>query len=114
VFIEIGADDGIDKSNTKFFEETLKWTGMCVEPSPDRFKLLESNRKCICENVAISDTVGLVEFLDISGWGKGLSCIIDKYDQKKNSKGNNIKIIKDTNILKLKLKKFLNYYINII
>ena len=82
VFLEIGADDGIDKSNTKFFEDTLNWTGMCIEPSPDRFKLLELNRQCVCENVAISNTVGSVEFLDISGWGKGLSGIVDKYDPK--------------------------------
>lgn len=79
-FMEIGADDGVDKSNTKFFEETLEWDGICIEPSPDRFKLLETNRQCICENVAISDNEGEVEFMDISGWGKALSGIVDKYN----------------------------------
>ena len=79
VFLEIGADDGVDKSNTKFYEE-LGWKGMCIEPSHKRFKLLSSNRNCICENYAISDKVGDVEFMDISGWGKGLSGIVEKYD----------------------------------
>lgn len=79
-FIEIGADDGVDKSNTKFFEDTLNWSGLCIEPSPDRFKLLKSNRKCICENAAVSDNIGEVNFLDISGWGKGLSGIVNKYN----------------------------------
>ena len=78
-FLEIGADDGIDKSNTKFYEE-LGWSGMCIEPSHKRFKLLEENRRCYCENYAVSDSVGEVEFLDISGWGKGLSGIVGKYD----------------------------------
>jgi len=78
-FLEIGADDGIDKSNTKFYEE-LGWRGMCIEPSHKRFKLLEENRRCYCENYAVSDSVGEVEFLDISGWGKGLSGIVGKYD----------------------------------
>ena len=78
VFIEIGADDGIDKSNTKLFED-LGWSGMCIEPSPSRFKKLISNRNCICENFAISDSIGEIEFLDISGWGKGLSGITSKY-----------------------------------
>jgi FkbM family methyltransferase len=78
-FLEIGADDGIDKSNTKLFED-LGWTGMCIEPSPKRFKLLEMNRTCVCENYAISDSVGEIEFLDISGWGKGLSGITSKYN----------------------------------
>jgi len=78
VFLEIGADDGVDKSNTKFFEDN-GWEGMCIEPSPKRFKLLKENRNCICENYAVSDTVGEVDFMDICGWGKGLSGIIDKY-----------------------------------
>ena len=79
VFLEIGADDGVDKSNTKFYEE-LGWKGMCIEQSHKRFKLLSSKRNCICENYAISDKVGDVDFMDISGWGKGLSGIVEKYD----------------------------------
>jgi FkbM family methyltransferase len=82
VFLEIGADDGVDKSNSKFFEETLGWSGICIEPSPKRFKLLEQNRNCILENCAVSDSVGEVEFMDIAGWGKGLSGIVEKYDAK--------------------------------
>lgn len=80
-FLEIGADDGIDKSNTKFYEE-FGWKGMCIEPSHKRFKLLEANRTCYCENYAVSDSIGEVEFMDISGWGKGLSGIVEKYDSR--------------------------------
>ena len=79
VFVEIGADDGVDKSNTKLFEE-LGWTGLCIEASPVRYKLLRKNRNCICENVAASDRDGECDFLDISGYGKGLSGLVDKYD----------------------------------
>ena len=102
VFLEIGADDGIDKSNTKFFED-IGWYGMCIEPSPKRFKLLENNRTCICENYALSNKVDEVDFMDISGWGKGLSGIVDSYDEKhkkrieqeiKNPKNKGIEIIK--------------------
>lgn len=83
-FVEIGADDGVDKSNTLFFEKK-GWQGLCIEPSPKRFKLLKKNRKCLCENVAISNSVGRKKFLDIKGWGKGLSGIIDNYeDEHKN------------------------------
>jgi FkbM family methyltransferase len=80
VFLEIGADDGIDKSNTKFFED-LGWSGLCIEPSPNRFSKLVNNRKCICENIAIFDKKGEIDFLDISGWGKGLSGIVESYDE---------------------------------
>ena len=78
-FLEIGADDGVDKSNTLFFEESLGWTGLCIEPSPKRFKLLKQNRNCLCENYALSNEIREVEFLEIAGWGKGLSGIVNKY-----------------------------------
>jgi len=82
VFLEVGADDGVDKSNSLFFEQTLDWTGLCIEPSPDRYKLLRANRNCYCEEVAIACDHGSVEFMDIRGWGKGLSGIRSNYDQR--------------------------------
>ncbi len=80
-FLEIGADDGVDKSNTLFYEN-LGWKGLCVEPSPSRFIKLRENRKCFCENCAVWSQRKVVKFMDISGWGKGLSGIIDQYDPK--------------------------------
>lgn len=44
VYIELGALDGILYSNTKFFEDTLNWTGILIEPHPEKFKLLQINR----------------------------------------------------------------------
>ena len=79
-FLEIGADDGIDKSNTKLFEEK-GWKGICIEPSPERYKILIKNRSCHCENIAVSDTFGKTDFLDITGYGKGLSGIVSEYHE---------------------------------
>lgn len=80
-FMEIGADDGIDKSNTYAFE-LEGWSGICFEPSPSRFGFLQKNRKCECINRAVSSDEKSVEFLDMSGYGKGLSGIVDNYDPK--------------------------------
>jgi hypothetical protein len=44
VYIELGALDGVLYSNTKFFEDTLNWTGILIEPHPDKFVLLQKNR----------------------------------------------------------------------
>jgi FkbM family methyltransferase len=44
VYIELGALDGTLYSNTKFFEDYLKWTGILIEPHPEKFKLLQQNR----------------------------------------------------------------------
>jgi len=79
VFLDIGADDGVDRNNTLYFE-AMGWTGLCIEPSPSRFPALAKNRRCECLNVAISSTPGDVEFLDMTGWGKGLSGIVARYD----------------------------------
>lgn len=78
-FVEVGADDGVDKSNTLFFEKK-GWRGICVEPSPTRFKRLKKNRRCLCFNNAIHTESGRMDFLDIDGYGKGLSGIVDSYD----------------------------------
>ena len=43
-YIELGALDGVLYSNTKFFEDSLNWTGILIEPHPEKFKLLKKNR----------------------------------------------------------------------
>jgi FkbM family methyltransferase len=44
VYVELGALDGILYSNTKFFEDSLNWKGILIEPHPEKFKLLQMNR----------------------------------------------------------------------
>ena len=36
-FVESGADDFVTTSNTLFFEEKYNWTGILLEPNPNRF-----------------------------------------------------------------------------
>lgn len=79
-FLEIGADDGTKFSNCKFFEETLNWKGIAIEPRNDAFNTLIQNRKCICLKSALSNIEETTTFLDIKGYGRGLSGLIDKYD----------------------------------
>lgn len=44
VYVELGALDGILYSNTKFFEDTLNWSGVLIEPHPNKFDFLKKNR----------------------------------------------------------------------
>lgn len=76
VFVEIGADDGIDKSNSKFFEDQ-GWIGLCIEPRPSAFEKLIKNRRCICENAGVYNEEKVLDFLAIEGYGKGLSGILE-------------------------------------
>jgi FkbM family methyltransferase len=64
VFVDIGAYDGETFSNSLFFERTMEWTGLCVEPLPAAFAKLRATRKAICENVCVSDFEGEAEFTE--------------------------------------------------
>jgi FkbM family methyltransferase len=43
-YIECGANDGINQSNTWYFEKKLNWRGVLIEPVPNLFKKLTKNR----------------------------------------------------------------------
>ncbi len=63
VFLEMGALDGILYSNTKFYEDTLGWKGILIEPNPVQYNKLISNRpKAKCYNELVSDLVEPIEF----------------------------------------------------
>lgn len=66
VFVDVGAYDGIEGSNSFVFEKVLGWTGLCVEASPSVFGTLRQNRSCPCVHAAVADRDGAVEFLDVA------------------------------------------------
>ena len=67
-FVDIGAGNGRDLSNTYLLEKEYGWKGICVEPLDAPFKLCEECRpNSICRNIAIYDKEGEVEFSYIEG-----------------------------------------------
>ena len=56
VYVEIGALDGVRYSNTKFFEDTLNWTGVLIEAQPQNAQKLAKNRPGH-NNVILSEAV---------------------------------------------------------
>lgn len=44
VFVEAGANNGIDQSNTVLLENNFGWSGLLVEPNPHKFKECQANR----------------------------------------------------------------------
>lgn len=66
VVIECGAFDGVTESSCKFFEETLGWTAVNVEPHPPSFRrLVESRPNSRNLNVALSAGPGRATFTGI-------------------------------------------------
>jgi FkbM family methyltransferase len=66
-FVDIGAFDGINLSNTYWLEKNLGWRGVCVEADPKTFTLLRKNRRCECVNACVGTPSRQISF--ISGMG---------------------------------------------
>jgi FkbM family methyltransferase len=79
-FIEIGASDGKMLSNTYLLEQ-LGWKGICVEPIPEKFELLQKNRKSINVNKAVYNVSGQdIKFtVAQQSLGSGITSEIDTY-----------------------------------
>ena len=45
-FVELGANDGVNQSNTLYFEWFRGWRGLLIEPHPENFSELMRNRSC--------------------------------------------------------------------
>lgn len=74
VFVDVGAYDGIQTSNTYFLEQK-GWTGICIEANADVFKILERNRKAINVNMAVTYHKGFCTFgNDSIGGNKLVEC----------------------------------------
>jgi FkbM family methyltransferase len=80
VFLDIGAGDGVIGSNSCFFEKERNWTGICIEPSKIEYDQLKINRKCITVECAICDKEGESKFLEMDGYTKGLSGLVEHYN----------------------------------
>ncbi len=75
-FLDIGANDGVTGSNSLLFER-IGWNGICIEPNPTIFKILETKRNCPKVNACISATDGTADFLVVDGPCNMLSGIKD-------------------------------------
>ncbi len=66
VFVDIGGYDGINGSNTLFFEKFRNWKGICIEASPTQFEKMAQSRTAECLNIAVSDFEGEARFFEIT------------------------------------------------
>ena len=83
-FVDIGANDGINISNTYLLEKDYQWKGICVEALPNKFKELVKNRTSININKAVYDTTGLTLDFSSNDLFSGITKNIDKYKNSLN------------------------------
>lgn len=67
-YIECGANDGVNQSNTWYFERTLQWNGLLIEPIQLVFKKLKKNRnkKNFFYNTALRSFKYKKKYLDLN------------------------------------------------
>ena len=85
VFVDVGAYDGETFSNSLFFERTMGWTGLCIEPLPSAFAKLRATRKATCEQVCVADFEGEAEFTEADDPGRNekmLSGLTAQFDNR--------------------------------
>ncbi len=71
-FVECGAFDGLTECTCKFFEESMGWRGLNIEPTPYAYGKLISNRpNSINENCALSSKTGKAIFTNAIHPGYG-------------------------------------------
>jgi hypothetical protein len=76
-FLDSGASDGVQSSNTHLLESAFGWDGICVEPNDAFYAALVRNRRCQCLHCCLYDRDGSVNFLEAAGT---LGGIVDDYD----------------------------------
>ena len=88
-FVEIGAADGIQLSNTYMLEKDYEWSGICVEAIPEQYTKLVSNRPgSSCCNMAVYNESNTTVSFDISNncsLLSGINTHIDKHAEYVNS-----------------------------
>jgi len=84
-FIEIGASNGIELSNTYLLETQYDWKGICCEPVPGKFEQLKKNRpNSICIKEAVYNQSGNICTFDIAHHYDLLSGISENIDAHKH------------------------------
>ena len=75
-FIEIGANDGFNLSNTVYLEQKFGWKGILIEANNKYVASLKKRKNSVVVNKAVSSRIGKAEFIDAGLYG-GLKASLD-------------------------------------
>jgi len=104
-FLEIGAGDGLNISNTYVLEKDFNWKGIVCDPLPTWHKSLEKNRNCTIDKRCVYETSKLEmvfeyceKYPEVSGLRDELE-IDNNYELRKDSKSIKVKTISINDLL---------------
>ena len=94
-FVDIGATNGIDISNTYVLEKGHNWNGICIEPQENYYQQLIKNRSCHTDNSVMYSVKGKsITFSATNDELAGITSHIDKHIHAAKSK--QVKLTTDT------------------
>lgn len=68
-FVEVGAYDGVESSNTYILEKSFGWDGICIECNPKFYSKLVTSRSCKLFDCAVyNENDKVMEFFDSGGY----------------------------------------------
>lgn len=85
-FVDIGATNGIDISNTYLLEKKYNWKGICVEPNNEFYDKLVKNRSSYNDNSLLFSEKGKEFDFSESGEFGGITDYIDAHSGAKKNK----------------------------
>lgn len=105
IFVDVGAHDGKTFNNTLFFEKMHNWSGINIEPIPNVFDKLVSNRP---SSININCAIDVInnetrDFMINTGYTEMLSGLVDNYDERhiKRIQAENMKHNSSSTIIKV-------------
>lgn len=101
-FVEFGAADGLELSNTLLLEQRFGWKGLLAEPNPANVESLRRNRACAINNACVwSESGRQLEFIQ-----DGCLSTIANFDAEQDRGSKNNRVLVDTISLLDLLVKF--------
>jgi FkbM family methyltransferase len=83
-FIELGANDGVNQSNTLYFEKHRNWKGILIEPTPHNYLLCRKNRSaksyiycCACTSFQYREKFVEIVYSNLMSSATGLESDIE-------------------------------------
>ena len=108
-FVEFGATNGVELSNTYLLEQKYGWDGILAEPNPINHESLRANRKCNISTLCVYPISGAsLPFLSVNGFCNVISSL-EKYssnDYHAEARKDSVKIDVETISLNDLLKKY--------
>jgi FkbM family methyltransferase len=82
VFVEVGGYDGVTYSNSKFFEDTLGFTGVLIEPTAQYYTMCRNRPNCQNYNYAVHSSSEFVKFIGTGAVAGSLDTMSDSFRSK--------------------------------